>query len=304
MIWLDLAPIPRPSPHRRGPPRRRRALRPDHRCCRCTTPTPPIWPSARRKQLRRRAQPVPAWLRQRSTSPNSSVLAVPALIGMFWGAPLIGRELETGTHQSSGTRPSPVPAGSRSSSPASASPRSPPPALLSYLLTWWAGPLDHITATGSAPPPSPPATSSRSPTPRSPSRWAPRPDCAAPRHTRHGSHARGLHRHADPRAHRHPPAPAARPRRSPSQSTRQPPQAVASTPAAAAPRSTWPACPSRRRMDAIGAADGRLLRPDGRREHPSRLLPAPGAGEAAASRRPAGHRRQPDHRLPLAVRPA
>ena len=27
------------------------------------------------------------------------VIAAPALIGMFWGAPLIGRELETGTHQ-------------------------------------------------------------------------------------------------------------------------------------------------------------------------------------------------------------
>ncbi|SCD32080.1 hypothetical protein GA0115245_14767 [Streptomyces sp. di188] len=26
------------------------------------------------------------------------VLAVPAVIGMFWGAPLISRELETGTH--------------------------------------------------------------------------------------------------------------------------------------------------------------------------------------------------------------
>jgi ABC-type transport system involved in multi-copper enzyme maturation permease subunit len=27
------------------------------------------------------------------------VIAVPALTGIFWGAPLIGRELETGTHQ-------------------------------------------------------------------------------------------------------------------------------------------------------------------------------------------------------------
>jgi hypothetical protein len=27
------------------------------------------------------------------------VIAAPALIGIFWGAPLIGRELETGTHQ-------------------------------------------------------------------------------------------------------------------------------------------------------------------------------------------------------------
>ncbi|GAA4834789.1 hypothetical protein [Kitasatospora terrestris] len=27
-----------------------------------------------------------------------AVLAVPAVIGMFWGAPLVSRELETGTH--------------------------------------------------------------------------------------------------------------------------------------------------------------------------------------------------------------
>jgi len=27
------------------------------------------------------------------------LIAAPALIGIFWGAPLIGRELETGTHQ-------------------------------------------------------------------------------------------------------------------------------------------------------------------------------------------------------------
>jgi ABC-type transport system involved in multi-copper enzyme maturation permease subunit len=73
------------------------------------------------------------------------VIVVPALIGIFWGAPLIGRELETGTDQlvwnQSVTRTrwlavkltgvgiaSIVTAG-----------------LLSYLLTWWAGPLDHIT---------------------------------------------------------------------------------------------------------------------------------------------------------------
>ncbi|HEX4790730.1 MAG TPA: ABC transporter permease subunit, partial [Actinospica sp.] len=72
------------------------------------------------------------------------VIAAPALIGIFWGAPLIGRELETGTHQfawnQSVTRTrwlgtklvgvgvvSIVAAG-----------------LLSYLMTWWAGPLDQV----------------------------------------------------------------------------------------------------------------------------------------------------------------
>jgi len=73
------------------------------------------------------------------------VVATPALIGMFWGAPLIGRELETGTDQlawnQSVTRTRWLSfklAGVGLASIASV-------AILSYLLTWWAGPLDHIT---------------------------------------------------------------------------------------------------------------------------------------------------------------
>lgn len=72
------------------------------------------------------------------------VIAAPALIGIFWGAPLIGRELETGTNQlawnQSVTRTRWLAvklAGVGIASIASA-------AVLSYLLTWWAGPLDHI----------------------------------------------------------------------------------------------------------------------------------------------------------------
>jgi ABC-type transport system involved in multi-copper enzyme maturation permease subunit len=72
------------------------------------------------------------------------VLATPALIGIFWGAPLIGRELETGTHQlawnQSVTRTHWLTvklAGIGAASIATAG-------LLSWLLTWWAGPLDHI----------------------------------------------------------------------------------------------------------------------------------------------------------------
>jgi ABC-type transport system involved in multi-copper enzyme maturation permease subunit len=72
------------------------------------------------------------------------VIIAPALIGIFWGAPLIGRELETGTHQlawnQSVTRTrwlavklSGVGAASMITA-----------GLLSYLLTWWAGPLDQI----------------------------------------------------------------------------------------------------------------------------------------------------------------
>jgi hypothetical protein len=72
------------------------------------------------------------------------VLATPALIGIFWGAPLIGRELETGTHQlawnQSVTRTHWLTVklvGIGAASIATAG-------LLSWLLTWWAGPLDHI----------------------------------------------------------------------------------------------------------------------------------------------------------------
>lgn len=72
------------------------------------------------------------------------VIAAPALIGIFWGAPLIGRELETGTDQLAWTQSvtrtwwlAVKLAGVGIASIATA-------AVLSYLLTWWAGPLDHI----------------------------------------------------------------------------------------------------------------------------------------------------------------
>ena len=74
------------------------------------------------------------------------VFAAPALIGIFWGAPLIGRELETGTHQLAWnqtvtrTRWLAVKlAGVGAASIVTAG-------LLGYLLTWWAGPLDQIAA--------------------------------------------------------------------------------------------------------------------------------------------------------------
>ncbi len=72
------------------------------------------------------------------------VIAAPALIGIFWGAPLIGRELETGTHQLAWnqsvmrTRWLAVKlTGVGTASVVTAG-------VLSYLLTWWAGPLDQL----------------------------------------------------------------------------------------------------------------------------------------------------------------
>jgi hypothetical protein len=72
------------------------------------------------------------------------VIAVPALIGIFWGAPLIGRELETGTHQLAwnqtvtrtrwlAVKLTVVGVAAIATS-----------AILSWLLTWWAGPLDDL----------------------------------------------------------------------------------------------------------------------------------------------------------------
>lgn len=72
------------------------------------------------------------------------VIIAPALIGIFWGAPLIARELETGTHQLAWnqtvtrTRWLAVKfAGVGAVSILTAG-------VLSYLMTWWAAPLDQI----------------------------------------------------------------------------------------------------------------------------------------------------------------
>lgn len=72
------------------------------------------------------------------------VIAVPVLIGIFWGAPLIGRELETGTHQLAWSQTVTrtrwlavklIVVGIASIATT---------AIVSWLLTWWAGPLDHL----------------------------------------------------------------------------------------------------------------------------------------------------------------
>ncbi|MGH3188450.1 MAG: hypothetical protein ACRDPY_05900 [Streptosporangiaceae bacterium] len=52
------------------------------------------------------------------------VIAVPGITGIFWGAPLIAREIETGTFRLAwpGPKASPAPAGWRSNSPSPAWP--------------------------------------------------------------------------------------------------------------------------------------------------------------------------------------
>jgi ABC-2 family transporter protein len=76
---------------------------------------------------------------------NSIVLVVPALVGIFWGAPLVARELETGTFRAAWTQSvtrtrwlavklglvglaSMVVAG-----------------LCSLMVTWWSSPIDQVT---------------------------------------------------------------------------------------------------------------------------------------------------------------
>jgi ABC-type transport system involved in multi-copper enzyme maturation permease subunit len=72
------------------------------------------------------------------------LVAVPALIGIFWGAPLIARELETGTYQLAWnqsvmrTRWLAVKLGGVALVALVTA------GALSLLLTWWAGPLDRI----------------------------------------------------------------------------------------------------------------------------------------------------------------
>ncbi|MEV4803095.1 ABC transporter permease subunit [Nonomuraea sp. NPDC049421] len=72
---------------------------------------------------------------------------LPALIGAFWGAPLIARELETGTHRLAWnqgvtrTRWLAVKLTVAGSAAVAAS------GLLSLAVTWWAGPLDALAGT-------------------------------------------------------------------------------------------------------------------------------------------------------------
>jgi ABC-type transport system involved in multi-copper enzyme maturation permease subunit len=72
------------------------------------------------------------------------VLVTPALIGIFWGAPLLGRELETGTHQlawnQTVTRTRWLAVKLTIVGIAAIATAG----ILSYLLTWWATPLDKI----------------------------------------------------------------------------------------------------------------------------------------------------------------
>jgi len=74
-----------------------------------------------------------------------AVLAVPAIAGMFWGAPLVARELDAGTHRlawtlTSRTRWLAAKLGLVGLAAMAAA------VLLSLAMTWWAGPIDAAIA--------------------------------------------------------------------------------------------------------------------------------------------------------------
>jgi hypothetical protein len=70
------------------------------------------------------------------------VMAVPALIGIFWGAPLVAAELERGTHQLAWTQSVTRTRWLTVKLTLTALAATTTAGLLSLLLTWWAGPLD------------------------------------------------------------------------------------------------------------------------------------------------------------------
>jgi hypothetical protein len=74
-------------------------------------------------------------------------LVLPALVGLFWGAPLVAREIEQGTHRlvwtQSITRGRWISAKLLLIAVATVTAAAP----LAWLMTWWLGPLNHATAT-------------------------------------------------------------------------------------------------------------------------------------------------------------
>jgi hypothetical protein len=81
---------------------------------------------------------------------SAAVLALPAIVGVFWGAPLVARELEAGTHRLVwsqtvtrsrwlGTKLAVTGLAAMAAS-----------GLLSLVVTWWCGPIDDAIASGQA----------------------------------------------------------------------------------------------------------------------------------------------------------
>ena len=100
MTWLGVAPVPHPGAGGGGRPGGARRHHGADRPARCATSTTPPWPPAERhlrgdcstavQYFFSQYHQLQAWL-------DFLIAVVPAIVGVFWGAPLVARELETGT---------------------------------------------------------------------------------------------------------------------------------------------------------------------------------------------------------------
>ena len=243
-----LAPIPRPSPHRPGPARRRRDLLPGHRAG--DAPhlhrRPGLLHAA--EQLRRRAQPVPAQLRRHVPPHRTPRARRPGadrhVLGRAADRPGTGDRhppirVEPDRH------PHPVARGQTHRRRPRLDRHRRGPQLPDDLVGRTARPHRRQPVRGHdlRHPRHRPARLRRLRLrPRRHRRTA-----AAPHRPGHGRHARRVHRHPDPRAHPRPPATCCPRPRSRFPSTRPPhSRPAASTPATAVPRCTSTACPYRR----------------------------------------------------------
>ena len=73
------------------------------------------------------------------------VLVVPALVGMFWGAPLVGRELETGTFRLAWTQSVSRTRWLATKLAAVGAAGAAAALVLGLMASWWAAPLDKVT---------------------------------------------------------------------------------------------------------------------------------------------------------------
>jgi ABC-type transport system involved in multi-copper enzyme maturation permease subunit len=80
------------------------------------------------------------------------VIVVPGLVGLFWGAPLIARELETGTYRLAWTQSISRTRWMLVKLAVVALASMAVAGLLSLMITWWANPLDKVNANRFTPP--------------------------------------------------------------------------------------------------------------------------------------------------------
>jgi hypothetical protein len=82
---------------------------------------------------------------QLQTALNDLIVLVPALLGIFWGAPLIARELETGTHRLAWTQSVTRTRWLATKIAVVGIPGLLVIGLLSLMITWWFSPIDRAT---------------------------------------------------------------------------------------------------------------------------------------------------------------